>query len=86
MIIRNGTKRDVDLRGWRLRDRSGNQYPLAGAIAAGQAATITMTEATMPLNNDGDEEVLVDDTGVGRSRVAYTAEQVRSGAAIRFVK
>jgi hypothetical protein len=43
-----------------------------------------MTEATMPLNNDGDVVILMDREGVGRSRVAYAASQARSGAIVRF--
>ena len=38
-----------------------------------------MTEPSMPLNNGGDEVVLVDGEGVVRSRVAYGGMEVRSG-------
>ena len=38
----------------------------------------------MPLNNDGDEVVLIDAGGVARSRVAYGEGQARSGAWVEF--
>jgi hypothetical protein len=38
----------------------------------------------MPLNNDGDTVLLIDPAGVLRSRVEYTAEQVRVGKWIEF--
>jgi hypothetical protein len=43
-----------------------------------------MTQATMPLNNDGDMVLLIDPAGVVRSRVEYTLEQVRVGKWVQF--
>jgi len=40
----------------------------------------------MPLNNNGDEVILLDAEGVGRSRVSYSASQVRSGVVVYFEK
>ena len=80
VVIRNATSTDVDLAGWSLRDRAGHVFWLTGKVPAGGTLTITMTEPTMPLNNDGDEVVLIDASGVARSRVAYAGEQARSGA------
>jgi micrococcal nuclease len=77
--IGNRTDQPVHLAGWKLRDRAGNEYRLAGTVAAKGKLRIVMTTATMPLNNDGDTVLLINATGVVRSRVAYTGEQVRAG-------
>ena len=77
--IGNGTAQPVDLAGWRLVDKAGNEYRLAGTVAAKGRLRIVMTAATMPLNNDGDTVMLIDPAGVLRSRVEYTGEQVRAG-------
>ncbi|MCY2987044.1 MAG: lamin tail domain-containing protein [Planctomycetota bacterium] len=77
--IGNATDKPVDLAGWKLRDRAGNQYRLAGTVAAKGRLRIVMTAATMPLNNDGDTVLLIESAGVLRCRVEYTAEQVRAG-------
>ena len=77
--IRNGTDRVVDLAGWKLLDRAGNKFQLAGKVAAGSVVTITLDPPTMPLNNDGDTVCLIDPAGVLRCRVEYTGEQVRAG-------
>ena len=37
---------------------------------------VTMHEATMPLNNDGDTVVLIDPTGVGRSMNGQTKYKI----------
>lgn len=86
VVIRNATSGDVDLDRWSLRDRAGHVFWLAGKVSAGETLTVTITEPTMPLNNDGDEVVLIDGSGVARSRVAYAEGQARSGAWIEFGK
>ena len=60
VVIRNATDTAVDLAGWTLRDRAGNVFALSGTVPARGKLTVTMTEPTMPLNNDGDEVVLID--------------------------
>jgi len=82
--IRNGTNRDVDLAGWKLLDRAGNKFQLSGKVAAGRAVTIRLDPPTMPLNNDGDEVLLLDANGVPVSRVGYTERQIRTGEWIEF--
>jgi len=47
------------------------------------ALTVTMTEPSMPLNNNGDEVLLIEGGGVVRSRVAYGERDARSG---RWIK
>jgi micrococcal nuclease len=82
--IGNSTDRPVDLAGWKLRDRGGNEYRLAGTVASKGKLRIVMTTPTMPLNNDGDTVMLIDPAGVLRCRVDYTAEQVRAGTWVEF--
>lgn len=82
--IGNSTAHPVDLAGWKLRDRAGNEYRLAGTVATKGRLKIVMTMATMPLNNDGDTVMLIDPTGVVRCRVEYTREQVRPGTWVGF--
>ena len=59
-------------------------YLLSGRVEAGKSLVVTMTEATMPLNNNGDTVALIGPDGVGRSRVSYLGSQARSGAVIRI--
>ncbi|MEO2014839.1 MAG: thermonuclease family protein [Fuerstiella sp.] len=82
--IVNSTNKSVTLRGWKLIDKAGNVYLLAGTVESGKPLTVTMTDATMPLNNNGDDVVLIDADGVGRSKVSYKASQVKSGVTLRF--
>ena len=74
----------VNLDGWKLIDKAGNVFPLAGKLDSKKPLIVTMTESTMPLNNNGDEVVLIDAEGVGRSRVSYVESQVRSGVTLRL--
>ena len=41
--IGNSTDKPVDLAGWKLRDRAGNKYRLAGTVAAAGRLRIVMT-------------------------------------------
>ena len=76
--------RHVKLDGWKLRDRAANEYPLSGTVAARGKLTVTMTEPSMPLNNNGDEVLLIDAGGVVRSAVAYGGFEARAGSWIKF--
>jgi len=80
----NATDEPVSLRGWKLIDKAGNVFLLEGKVDPRTSSVVTMTEATMPLNNNGDEVLLIDTGNVGRSRVSYTENQVRSGVTLRF--
>jgi len=82
--IGNSTDESVNLRGWKLIDKAGNEFPLDGKVDSGKSLIVTMTESTMPLNNNGDEVLLIGADGVGRSRVSYSESQVRSGVTLRF--
>ena len=59
----------------KLIDKAGNVWLLADSVQPGKTLVVTMTEATMPLNNDGNNVVLIDAAGVGRSRVSYSGSQ-----------
>lgn len=84
VIIRNRTARLVDLKGWHLRDLAGNRFRLSGWVDALGRLEITLNPPSMPLNNDGDEVLLIDATGVAVSQAVYGAAQVRSGEWIKF--
>ena len=84
VTIWNATNKSVKLQGWKLIDKAGNVFLLAGTVEPGKHLIVTMTDATMPLNNNGDDVVLVDPDGVGRSKVSYEADQVRPGVTLRF--
>ena len=84
ITIGNSTGEIVKLDGWKLIDKAGNVYLLSGRVEAGKSLVVTMTEATMPLNNNGDTVALIGPDGVGRSRVSYLGSQARSGAVIRI--
>ena len=82
--VANRNEATVDLGGWKLQDRAGNEFRLVGKVPGWGRLTVKMTEPSMPLNNDGDEVVLVDPDGVVRNHVAYGGREVRSGRWIEF--
>ncbi len=84
VTLRNLTSHSIDVTGWRLRDRAGNEFTLSGSILANADRIIVLNPNTMPLNNDGDEVTLLDSPGNVIQRVSYTASQATSGATISF--
>lgn len=86
ITIANSTGQDMSLDGWMARDKAGNEFALTGTVPAVGRLVVTMTEPSMPLNNDGDEVELVDGDGVVRSRVNYTEGEVRVGELVEFGK
>ena len=86
VTIGNSTGEAVNLEGWKLVDKAGNVYLLSGRVEAGKSLVVTMTEATMPLNNNGETVALIGPDGVGRCRVSYSGPQARSGAVVRIGK
>jgi Lamin Tail Domain len=83
VTIGNGTAEEVNLAGWMLRDCAGNAFALTGSIPAQQQLTITMHEFSMPLNNSGDDVLLLDPQGRLRHHVSYTAAEAASGQVVR---
>ena len=86
VTIGNSTNEPVNLKGWKLIDKAGNVYLLEGKVVPRTTLIVTMRESTMPLNNNGDEVLLIDADRVGRSRVSYAESQVRSGVTLRFAE
>jgi endonuclease/exonuclease/phosphatase family metal-dependent hydrolase len=84
VVLENGAAVAVPLRGWKLRDRAGNEYALAGEVAAREAFALTLPAGALPLNNAGDELALISPDGAERQRVRYQAGQVKAGRLIRF--
>jgi endonuclease YncB( thermonuclease family) len=84
VTIGNSMKAPVDLDGWKLIDKAGNVFLLENSVQPGKTLVVTMTEATMPLNNNGDTVILIDADGVGRSRISYLEAQVKAGVVLRF--
>ncbi len=84
MFIANSNENALDLDGWKLRDRARNEFRLAGKVVGKGRLTVTMTEPTMPLSNDGGEVLLIDGEGVVRSQVAYGGFEVRAGGWVEF--
>lgn len=52
--------------------------------SAGRETVVTMTNSSMPLNNDGNTVMLIDGSSVVRHQVSYTAENVKSGVPVAF--
>jgi hypothetical protein len=84
VTLRNAGTAMVNLAGWKLRDRAGNEFALSGTIAGGATRVITMTVFSMPLNNSGDDVALLDAQGNIVHHVTYTASQVQSGQQVVF--
>jgi endonuclease YncB( thermonuclease family) len=84
VTLANSTAEEINLVGWKLRDRAGNQFSLSGTIPAMSKRVIQMTDPSMPLNNDGDDLFLIDGSGAVRIRVSYSENQVAEGRQIEF--
>lgn len=82
--LRNSGAAAVNLDGWRLRDRAGNEFSLGGQLRVGEIMTFVLPAGELPLNNGGDEVSLLDAQGTIVHHVSYTAAQVRSGASVVF--
>ena len=82
VTLGNFTGSSVSLSGWKLRDASGNEFGLTGAVAAGARRTFVMASNSMPLTNSGDEVTLIDNTGTTRHLVSYTEVQAKSGQVV----
>ena len=79
VTIANSRTELVNLDSWKLIGKAGNEYLLSGSVEPGKSLVVTLTGATMPLNNDGDTVILVDTQGVERSRIDYSGGTGESG-------
>jgi micrococcal nuclease len=84
VTLRNAGTASVNLQGWSMQDLAGNQVDLAGAIDAGQEKKIVLQGDQMPLNNTGDEVVLLDPDGKIQNTASYSASDVVAGQPIQF--
>lgn len=75
VTIANLGPADADLAGWRLRDRAGGVYPLAGRVPANGTLRVRLAGNRMPLNNEGDDIALVGPDGGVVHAIRYGAEQ-----------
>ena len=57
---------------------------ISGILAAGSTLQITMTNFSMPLNNDGDSIELIDSNGNVVNQVVYQESDVNVGVMINF--
>ena len=84
VTLRNTSSTNINLAGWRLRDRAGDVYLLSGIVPAGGLLKIVMRDHTMPLSNSGDEVTLITPLGISKPMLRYTASQADEGAVISF--
>ena len=78
----NTTGKVVALRGWSLRDKQKNTYPLSGSIKPKGRLVITMKNNRMPLNNDGDTITLLEGKTI-RHTFTYNKKQAGNGAVVK---
>ncbi len=84
VTLRNARAEAVNLEGWTMHDRAGNELALTASIAGGEEREIVLQAGQMPLNNTGDEVVLLDPDGKLQSKVSYSASDVVPGQPIQF--
>lgn len=85
VTIGNFTASVVNLPGFKLVDKAGNEFGLSGTIPANGKLTIVMSSNSMPLNNaSGDEVRLLDAGGNELHKVSYTGAQAKSGKTVSF--
>jgi micrococcal nuclease len=85
VTLRNLGTATANLQGWILQDRAGNRLSLEGSVAAGEDHEISLPAGKLPLNNRGDEILLLDPDGRVQSKVAYSASDVVAGQTIEFL-
>jgi endonuclease/exonuclease/phosphatase family metal-dependent hydrolase len=82
--LKNTGDSDVDLMGWLLVDRAGNERALSGKITAGAEHKIDLEARELPLNNSGGDEIrLVDPGGDIEDSFAYSGQQAIQRQEIR---
>lgn len=85
VTLRNDGAAAVNLGGWVLRDRANNEFALSGiTVPARGEREIRMTTFAMPLNNSGDDVLLVNASGAVVHRVTYSRAAVAPGVPVSF--
>ena len=85
VTLRNLGTATANLQGWALQDRAGNRLSLEGSVEAGEDLEISLLAGKLPLNNTGDEVLLLDPDGRIQSKVSYSASDVTAGQQIEFL-
>jgi len=80
--LKNESSAEVNLIGWKLRDKAGHTVVLTGSIPSGAELKIRLRAGQMPLNNNGDEIELLDAASSIVDKVRYTSGQVVPGRQI----
>jgi endonuclease/exonuclease/phosphatase family metal-dependent hydrolase len=84
VTLANTSSAAISLQGWKLRDRSGNDFTLSGSVPAGGQLRVVLSTNSMPLNNSGDDVLLLDAQGTLKHQVTYSAVAAQAGARITF--
>lgn len=82
--LHNFSSRQVALKGWHLRDGSGNRHELQGELPPQQSITLTLPAGSLDLKNEGDKLLLIDAAGQERHRIKYKGDYVKYGGVIAF--
>ena len=79
VTLHNRSDVNVNLEGWKIRNRAGQEQPLEAGLtlAAGKKVTVKVPKA--PLSNNGGTITLLDGKGLKVHGVSYTKEQARGG-------
>ena len=77
--LKNLSGDQIDLSGWILRDRAGNVLALKGSLAENEEKEMVDIDGSMPLNNNGDEVVVVDPSGLVIDRFNYPGSAAGAG-------
>lgn len=77
VTLLNTSNREIDLTGWRLKDKQKNAMPLSGKLPAGHTRLVKIVPPTV-LSNKGGIITLIDDRGRKIHGVSYTKSQARN--------
>ena len=84
ITIRNDSDESVRITGWTIKDEASNSITLTGELSVGQSLSIDIPEGDLPLNNGGDELVLLNSSGTIVDSASYTARQAGPGRTVAF--
>lgn len=84
VTLMNRTNSEVDLSGWRIRNKAGESHEISGlGIAGGATVTVTLV-ARVPLSNKGGTITLLNKSGLKVHGVSYSKEQAEEGVVVAF--
>lgn len=79
VTLHNRSDVNVDLDGWRIRNRAAQEQPLPAGLTLAAGKTLVVEVAKAPLSNNGGTITLLDGKGLKVHGVSYTKEQARGG-------